>query len=628
MLSFLHFEKISSLRGKYLLILLPSLLTCFFIISLLFAIFSYEDKQQEIISKLENYAKTQANILAKPLWEMNLHIAQAQLESMLLIPEFCGVVINEFTTDKKLQAGIIPTHTATKQFFSIKTDINYKIAENSEHIGNLLIVAPKSFIYKSLIHTLLRDTLLLLFLITAIIISNIVANHLIIGKPLNRFLMAIRRAGIEKISEPVAWSSNDEMGEVIHAYNELLKTLKTSEEALKKSEARFRTLVETSSDWIWEVDQKGLFTYSSPRVKELLGYEPAALIGTSLFDLVVDEDQKRIQTYVTTALSDKAIIDTLENSKCHKDGQSIVLEMNALPILDKGGHIRGYRGVERDISLRKQTQEMIIQSEKVISVGEMAAGMAHEINNPLAGIMQNTQVLENRLQPGLPKNRRIADECGINIDKLNAYLDKRGILAILTAITQSGRRAAAIVRNMLDFTRKSESQFSEVNINELLNRSIELAQHDYDLEKKYDFRQINIIRKYDSTIPEIECDENTLQQVFFNLLKNGSQAMSEVEDREPQFTLSTRQDNKNVTIEIEDNGPGMDQHTKSRVFEAFYTTKKAGYGTGLGLSVAYYIISENHKGRIEVESEPGQGTKFIIKLPLKRHMPEQKKCFK
>jgi signal transduction histidine kinase len=146
---------------------------------------------------------------------------------------------------------------------------------------------------------------------------------------------------------------------------------------------------------------------------------------------------------------------------------------------------------------------------------------------------------------------------------------------------------------------------------------VRLAGSDYDLKKKYDFRQIEIIRDYDPTAGTVPCDRTEIEQVFLNVIKNATQAMADAAKAPPhRITLRTRHEAQRVCVEIEDNGPGMDARTCKRVFEPFFTTKPVGIGTGLGLSVSYFIVTEHHGGTIAVSSTPGQGTCFVICLPL------------
>jgi len=279
-----------------------------------------------------------------------------------------------------------------------------------------------------------------------------------------------------------------------------------------------------------------------------------------------------------------------------------------------------------DISPRVRIEEMMIQSEKMLSVGGLATGMAHEINNPLAGILQNVQVIKNRTSGFLEKNRKAAEECGTSIETIEMYMQKRGIYPMIETIIESGQRAAQIVGNMLNFSRKSDQKFEPHDICGLLDKTVELASNDYDLKKKYDFRQIKVSREYQSGIPLIPCEPGQIQQVFLNILKNAAFAMNEkyknippnpADIYEPVFTLRVFMESEMVRVEIEDNGTGMEEKIRRRIFEPFFTTNTVGHGTGLGLSISYFIITENHKGIMTVESIPEKGSKFIIRLPLK-----------
>lgn len=274
--------------------------------------------------------------------------------------------------------------------------------------------------------------------------------------------------------------------------------------------------------------------------------------------------------------------------------------------------------VVHDISERKATQEVLIQSEKMMSLGGLAAGMAHEINNPLAGIIQTSNVLQNRLIDKIdsPVNRKAADESGIDIEKIRVYMESRNIQSMLSSIRDSGKRITDIVNNMLSFSRKSEGKAEETSIESLIERTLYIISSDYDLKKNYDFRSIALIRDF-GEVPDLCCVVSEIQQVLINIFRNGAQAMHAGKTESPTFTIRTSFEKNRgmIILEIEDNGPGMPEEVRKRIFEPFYTTKSEGVGTGLGLSVSYYIIKGNHKGDMTVRSEPGSGTTFRIELP-------------
>jgi PAS domain S-box-containing protein len=302
-------------------------------------------------------------------------------------------------------------------------------------------------------------------------------------------------------------------------------------------------------------------------------------------------------------------------------------------IIARGGEVRHYEtmvypliaaGVEGavirldDITSRLRMEEMIIQTEKMVSLGGLAAGMAHEINNPLGGIIMGSQNILRRMSTDLAKNRELAAQCGTDMDRIADYMEKRGITTILQGILEMGGRASGIVDNMLSFSRKSESRKSSTDLADLVEKSLELASNDYDLKKKYDFRHIEIVRDFEPGLPPIPCVKMEIQQVLLNLLKNAAFAISQKQYRneQPLITLRLRHEDAMIRLELSDNGVGMDPETRKRIYEPFFTTKELGVGTGLGLSVSYFIITNNHGGRMEVESSHGEGTTFIILLPV------------
>jgi PAS domain S-box-containing protein len=270
-----------------------------------------------------------------------------------------------------------------------------------------------------------------------------------------------------------------------------------------------------------------------------------------------------------------------------------------------------------DVTDRVRIEEMMIQSEKMLSVGGLAAGMAHEINNPLGIVLAAAQNVLRRVSPDLPANIQAAEACGISLETMRAYLEKRQVLTFLEDIRTGVARASQIVSNMLSFSRKADEVGQQENLAALLDQTVLLADSDYDLKKKYDFRQIELVREYDRATPPVLCQASKIQQVFLNILRNGAEAMEVTQGAEhpSRFNLRVFPEGTWVQVEIEDNGPGMGETTRRRVFEPFFTTKPPGIGTGLGLSVSYFIITENHGGTISVESKPDTGARFIIRLP-------------
>ncbi len=398
----------------------------------------------------------------------------------------------------------------------------------------------------------------------------------------------------------------------------LERRIKQKTASLKESQRKLKTLMANLPGMAYRCknDPGWSMLFISDGCFEITGYRASELIeGSSISygELIHPEDRNLVWDNIQLALSKNEPY-TLSYRIRNRDGGIHWVWEKGRAISDEDGNILALEGFATDITERKQMEEMMIQSEKMLSVGGLAAGMAHEINNPLAGILQNLQVINNRIRPDNEKNRQIAQECNISIDDLYCYLERRGLLSMFDNIASSSQRAAQIVGNMLAFSRKSDGNLRHENLARLLDTTIDLAANEYDLKKHYDFKKIKIIRNYQE-LPAVSCQAGKIQQVILNLLKNAAQAMTEAGTPDPQIRIRLDRDADMALITVEDNGPGMSEEIRQRIFEPFFTTKENGVGTGLGLSISYFIITEDHKGSMQVESQPGQGTRFSISLP-------------
>ncbi len=309
-------------------------------------------------------------------------------------------------------------------------------------------------------------------------------------------------------------------------------------------------------------------------------------------------------------------VERIERVTWIKDDEPKHYALTFYPLM--GGAGRGVVIRIDDITQRLSLEEMMVQSEKMLSVGGLAAGMAHEINNPLGAILHNVQNIRRRLSSDLPKNLEFAEQAGIELEKINRYLEGREVPQLLDGIQQAGARAAKIVTHMLSFSRRSNRQMAPCDLPALIDQAVEIAGNDFDLAIGFDFKGQAIIRQFDTQLGPVPGTANELEQVLLNLLKNAAQAIHlREDDREPgRIILRTRLNPPWAEIQVEDNGIGMSENVRKRTFEPFFTTKEIGQGTGLGLSVSYFIVTNNHKGQMEVHSTLGQGTCFTLRLPL------------
>ena len=390
---------------------------------------------------------------------------------------------------------------------------------------------------------------------------------------------------------------------------------KNAEMEVGKLRSYLSNIIDSMPSIIIGVNKKGIVTewnIAAERAAKIATNDAVGLPLRKAFPRLASK-MKPIQTAIDSRQEQK----DKKRSYLLSNGELAYEDITIYPLIANG--VEGAVIRVDDVSEQVRIEEMMIQSEKMLSVGGLAAGMAHEINNPLAGMMQTANVMVNRLtNKKVQANLDFAESIGTDMETISNFMEQRGILRMLNAINESGERVADIVNNMLSFSRKSIDVYSSHDINELLDKTIELSSTDYDLMKQYDFKSISIVKDYGNDIRPIACDSVKIQQVFLNVFRNGAEAMQEAGVDLPEFKVRTYFDAKNdkVFIEIEDNGAGMADETRKRIFEPFYTTKPIGVGTGLGLSVSYFIITENHGGQMTVESELDAGTKFIISLPM------------
>jgi PAS domain S-box-containing protein len=394
--------------------------------------------------------------------------------------------------------------------------------------------------------------------------------------------------------------------------------LKQAEEELRRLRNYLSNIINSMPSVLVGVDREGRVTQWNKQAEHVTGLLSDQVVTKplgSVFARLTDQ-----MASIKTAIQERRVITTPKLAR--KERQETRYEdVTIFPLVVDGAE--GAVIQVDDVTERVRLEELMIQSEKMLSVGGLAAGMAHEINNPLAGILQNAALLHNRLLADIPANQRAADTAGFSLPALWQYLELRKLPEMIDNIRGSGMRAATIVKNMLGFARKSDRTVSRHDMCALIDRTIELIETDYDMKKKYDFKKIRIERVYDEADTLMPCEAGKIQQVILNILKNGAEAMAGLgakggevpAQRAPMFIIRVKGDGDWVHVEIEDNGPGMDTKTRRSVFEPFFTTKPVGKGTGLGLSVSYFIVTEDHGGEMDVRASRSGGTCFVIRLP-------------
>ena len=366
---------------------------------------------------------------------------------------------------------------------------------------------------------------------------------------------------------------------------------KRAEEQLKMSEQRYRTVLEEADEGYFETDLGGNMTFCSEAIARTLGYSKEELCGMNYRQLFPKEEWEVNFEVFNKVFRTGEPVRWFPGTAITKDRRRIAIERTVLPLRNEKGEIVGFRGVARDVTERKRAEEERKQLElkaqmasRLASVGEMAAGIAHEINNPLTGVIGYAQLLMSRQD--LPEDVR----------------------QNLKVIADAAQRVAGIVQRLLAFSRQTKPERRQVNINQLIEST--LALRAYSLRTS----NIEVITRLDPYLPDTIADPGQIQQVLLNLIVNAEQAMKEVR-RRGRLTITTKKKGDVIEIKVKDNGHGIKPEIMNRIFDPFFTTREAGGGTGLGLSLCYGIVTE-HNGRIYARSTPGRGATFIVELPI------------
>jgi two-component system NtrC family sensor kinase len=354
---------------------------------------------------------------------------------------------------------------------------------------------------------------------------------------------------------------------------------KRAQDTLARSEARYRHLVESASDAIVTLDANGRFTTVNHAAENISGYRREELVGQWFAPMLPDDDLPKALGHFQQALAGETGL--FESQFYRKDGEVRTISITySTPQKDEE-----VLCLIRDVTDQKMLQEQLIQSEKMSAIGQLVSGVAHELNNPLAGISAFAQLL--LAEKRFPPDQRTAAE----------------------TIYSEARRASRIVQNLLTFARQHKAEKGPTAINQVLDDTLELR--GYELR----VRGIDVHREYDESLPDTMGDAHQLQQVFLNLITNAEQAMEQSDGHHHRLTVRTRRVTDALRVEIEDTGGGIPPNLIERIFNPFFTTKPTGSGTGLGLSISLGIVRE-HEGRIWAENIPQSGARFIVELPV------------
>jgi PAS domain S-box-containing protein len=354
------------------------------------------------------------------------------------------------------------------------------------------------------------------------------------------------------------------------------------ERKLQQEQEFVRSLVECFPDLIVVLDIEGHFKFVSDRVNDILGVTPEEYVGKPVGQRVGPQDRVKLNEMFRKAISGHKGQEQTEIRAQHADGTWKTLRLMANPLFDEEGTIVGMVSSGRDVTESKHLEQQLADKEKFAAMGQMMAGAAHELNNPLTAILGVSDLL---------RERAVEDATRRQVD----------------LVLQQARRAAAIVQNLLAFSRPLAQGRTALRLGEILNEALELERA--NLEKK------NIRVKFTTVddLSSVDGDRKLLLQVFLNILANAEQSISPAHEQ-GQLDISVTRSGDQIRVTFADDGPGIPADIIGKVFDPFFTTKRPGGGSGLGLTISLAVIKE-HGGTIEIESNSGAGATIHVVLP-------------
>ncbi len=434
---------------------------------------------------------------------------------------------------------------------------------------------------------------MILFAAVAILsISLIIALFIqrFVNRPVKQLLAGTERVTAGDLATPMTMFSADEIGILARSFNQMTQRLHASDRELKASEEKYRSLFDNDPNPVFVFDRASFrILDANIRTTEKYGYSREEFLGMSFLELGSRKDAETIRSSLVEAC---VLLPKVRHRR--KDGSTMYVNIHSCPREHLGKQV--IIANIADISERIQAEAQLIQAGKMATLGEMAAGVAHELNQPL-----------NAIRIGSDYFRKMAERGERPVPEV--------VTRVSREIVAQVDRAAGIINHLREFGRRSDpDELGPVDINKAIRDAFTL------LGQQLKLKQIEVELELQEDLPAIRGVSNRLEQVFINLVMNSRDAMEEKRasayqaDETSVLRIRSLEKDGRVVVTVSDTGIGMAEHVKERIFEPFFTTKEVGKGTGLGLSISYGIVKD-YGGTIEVESEVGLGTTFKLTLP-------------
>ncbi len=470
-----------------------------------------------------------------------------------------------------------------------------------------------------------------------------------ISNPLNKLISIINETDKDGIPiKTIPDSDVQEIEKLSSTLRNMISSITESRKVIEESEAKFRGLIESSTDIVWEVNLKGIYEYISPRVYNVLGYKPEELIGQYAFDFMPPGESERVNGIFRSAVRSEKTVYNLENINAHKNGNKVVLETNGVPFYDSDGVLMGYRGVSRDITQRKEdekelnkrsqelaeankelmlhkqhllelvdertkelneslenlkkTQDYLVQTEKMAALGGLVAGVAHEINTPVGVSVTAASFLDDKTKEF---SEKIKQKQATDDDHFK-YFDVANESARI--ILSNMEKAAALIQSFKQVAvDQSYDELREFNVKSYIDEIL-LSVHSKFKKTPY---KINVICATDFSVYSYP---GALSQILTNLLMNSLFHGFEGCDQ-GTVTIEVEQNKNCAEIVYKDDGNGVSKNNLKHICEPFFTTKRGKGGSGLGMQIVYNLVTQVLKGQMDISSKQGEGITIKLEFP-------------
>ena len=639
----------------------------------------YFAQRRDLVADLQELAKTQSVPITAALWELDTDKIDTFLEEVGKLPFVQGAVVTDGTGFLISSIGDIDTPPKSAEF-SAQASLVFRDGASPQALGSIKIIAHDREIRSTIKDRLAEDAIVLLVLLAALTGATILVTNRMVGRPLALLQESIERIRKGGGRERVDWAASDELGKVVKAFNKLQAVQENTEDALRRArddlelrvEERTAALQETNESLLAEIKERNraeeALRESEMRAKAtlnaathlqgllkpdgtLIEANAAALdmidagkedvVGRPFWDCPWWAHDPDLQLRLRRAVERAADGEAVQFLATHPtpDGDERVIDFHARPvrgengevtlIVPEGHDITDLKQAEAELRLAKEqaetalakltlAQQQLVQSEKMASLGQLTAGIAHEIKNPLNFVNNfaeiSRELVEEFRELVEPLREQLDQGANDELDELVTLLSEN-----LERINSQGQRANNIVTSMLLHSRGDPGQRRQADINDLVEESLGLAYH--GARAKDPAFEIALERELDPKAGSAEVAPQEISRVLVNLFQNAFDAVGERASNgasngfRPTLQVATRDLGDRVELRVRDNGAGIPEAVIDKVLNPFFTTKAAGVGTGLGLSLSYDIVVQQHLGQMTVHSKVNDHTEFTVALP-------------